>query len=99
MHRALPLRRQSPRNPADAEEMHRLHVDGTRIALTLRGAPGCSAPVEHRAARIAVTSGIRKEIRDESAPPPIDLIGRWPYYRSKLYAEMAALERNDPPAL
>src|SRR5436190_644354 len=30
---------------------------------------------------------------DETYPPPLDIIARWPYYASKAYQEMAALER------
>src|SRR4029453_5632657 len=30
---------------------------------------------------------------DETYPPPLDIISRWPYYASKSYQEMAALER------
>src|SRR6266850_1108300 len=32
-------------------------------------------------------------VPDESYPAPLDLIARWPYYASKAYQEMAALER------
>jgi len=32
-------------------------------------------------------------IPDESYPPPLEIIARWPYYASKVYQEMAALER------
>ena len=32
-------------------------------------------------------------VPDESYPPPLDIVSRWPYYASKLYQEMAALER------
>jgi dihydroflavonol-4-reductase len=36
------------------------------------------------------------DVRNEEAPVPMELIARWPYYRSKLYAEKAALDRNGP---
>src|SRR5256884_8307993 len=32
-------------------------------------------------------------VPDETYPPPLDIISRWPYYASKAYQEMAALER------
>src|SRR5213078_4286416 len=32
-------------------------------------------------------------IPDETFPQPLDIISRWPYYASKAYQEMAALER------
>src|SRR5207344_2361457 len=30
------------------------------------------------------------DIADEDTPAPVDIIGRWPYYASKLYQEEAA---------
>jgi dihydroflavonol-4-reductase len=41
---------------------------------------------------IAVTED-GETVPDESYPPPLDIIARWPYYASKAYQEMAALER------
>jgi dihydroflavonol-4-reductase len=35
-----------------------------------------------------------KHIFDERDDPPLELISRWPYYRSKLYGEAEALEAN-----
>ena len=32
-------------------------------------------------------------VPDESYPAPLDIVSRWPYYASKSYQEMAALER------
>ncbi|NJK32553.1 MAG: NAD-dependent epimerase/dehydratase family protein [Deltaproteobacteria bacterium] len=43
------------------------------------------------------TIGVSKDpekVADESEPAPLELINRWPYYRSKYYGELAALERN-----
>jgi dihydroflavonol-4-reductase len=34
--------------------------------------------------------------RDEAAGAPAGILAGWPYYRSKLYAERAALDRNGP---
>ena len=33
-------------------------------------------------------------VADEDSPTPIELVNRWPYYRSKYYGEQAALTRN-----
>jgi dihydroflavonol-4-reductase len=38
-------------------------------------------------------------IADESSRAPLELIARWPYYRTKLYAERAALDANRPGEL
>ena len=78
------------RNPDDVRELYRVHVDGT-VALC-RGA--ASAGV--RRIVLASTSGtiaVRESddvIPDETAPVPLELIGAWPYYTSKLYQEEAA---------
>src|SRR5262245_20207703 len=76
------------RRPEDAEELYRLHVEGTKITLDACRAAGVPRAV------LASTSGVvavTKEptLTNEDAPTPIDLIARWPYYRSKLYAEKA----------
>ncbi|NUP07406.1 MAG: NAD-dependent epimerase/dehydratase family protein [Polyangiaceae bacterium] len=85
------------RDPADAEVMHKVHVEGTKTVLdAVRRAGVKRAVVASTSGTIAVTTD-PDDIRDETASPPTDLIGKWPYYRSKLYAEMAALDRNDPP--
>jgi dihydroflavonol-4-reductase len=81
------------RRPEDAELLFRANVDGTKRVLNACKAAGVKRAV------IASTSGtiaISKEPKtfDESAPAPLSLIGRWPYYRSKLYAEQFALEQN-----
>jgi dihydroflavonol-4-reductase len=82
------------RKPEDAEALYRVHVDGTKIALDACREAGV------RRAVVASTSGVvavSKEpvVIDETAAAPFDLIARWPYYRSKLYAEKAALDRNE----
>ncbi|HVY46691.1 MAG TPA: NAD-dependent epimerase/dehydratase family protein [Minicystis sp.] len=84
------------RRPEDAEALYRVHVEGTKIALDACREAGV------RRADDASTSGVvavsrEEQVIDERAPAPVDLLARWPYYRSKLYAEKAALDRNDPP--
>jgi dihydroflavonol-4-reductase len=84
------------RKPEDAEELHRVHVEGTRTVLM-----ACKAAKVRRAV-IASTSGTvavsddPDHIATEDDPTPLGLISRWPYYRAKLFAERAALEMNDP---
>lgn len=86
------------RDPADAEELYEVHVTGTKTVLDAARKAGVRRAVVASTSGTSAVSEDPKEVRDERAAPPVDLIGRWPYYRSKLYAEMAALERNDPPA-
>ena len=81
------------RKAEDAELLHRTNVDGTKIVLAATKAAGVPRLV------LASTSGTvavskEPEILDERAPAPSELIGRWPYYRTKLYAETFALEQN-----
>lgn len=81
------------RKPEDAELLYRTNVDGTKSVLA-----ACRAAKVKRLV-LASTSGtvaISREPRtiDERAAAPLDLIGKWPYYRTKLYAETAALEQS-----
>ncbi len=83
------------RDPKDAEALHRLHVEGTKIALDGARAKGVKRVV------FASTSGVVAVSNDETpsnedSPTPTGLIASWPYYRSKLYAEMAAFDRSGP---
>jgi len=84
------------RRPEDAEELYRVHVEGTRTVLT-----ACKEAKVRRAV-IASTSGTvavgddPDHIATEDDETPLALISRWPYYRAKLFAERAALEMNDP---
>lgn len=84
------------RRDADSEEMHRLHVDAVRSALAgLRAAKVKRAVLISTSGTIAVSDDA-SQIADERSPVPHALIGRWPYYRSKLYGERAALQFNEP---
>ena len=80
------------RDPSDAHEMYKLHVDGTRLLCEAASRAGVESIV------LASTSGtiaVTREgeiVPDETWPAPLDLISRWPYYASKFYQERAALE-------
>ena len=81
------------RRLADADAMMKVHVDGTRVALDAVKRAGVKrAVVASTSGTIAVSD--KDETLAEDSPTPYALIGRWPYYRSKLYGEQAALERN-----
>jgi dihydroflavonol-4-reductase len=80
-----------------AEELHRLHVNGTRSALEgLRRAGVRRVVVASTSGTIAVSSD-PAAIANETSRTPLELIASWPYYRTKLYAEREALEANRPP--
>jgi dihydroflavonol-4-reductase len=85
------------RDPADAAELHRLHVIGTRNALRgLREAGVRRVVYASTSGTIAVGTDARA-VYDESHPTPLEILATLPYYRSKHYAELEALEANDPP--
>jgi dihydroflavonol-4-reductase len=79
------------REREDSQRMMRLHVDGTRRVLEAAKEAGVRRVV------VASTSGtiaVSKEPMplDETAPYPIELVGGWPYYLSKIYQEKLALD-------
>jgi dihydroflavonol-4-reductase len=81
------------REQRDSREMYQIHVEGTRLLCDAAKAAGVKTIV------LASTSGtiaVTKDgdvVPDESYPQPLEIISRWPYYASKTYQEMAALER------
>ncbi len=82
------------RRPEDAEDLYRIHVEGTKRTLdACRDAGVRRAVIASTSGTVAVSED-PKDVRDERAPEPTSLLARWPYYRSKLYAEKAALDRN-----
>jgi len=78
------------RDPDDVRELYRVHVEGTTTLCRAAKSAGVKRIV------LASTSGTMavtedgETIPDETAPPPLELIGGWPYYTSKLYQEEAA---------
>lgn len=81
------------RDPDDAELLHRVNVDGAKIALAAARSAGVRRFV-HASTSGTVAVSKEPKVLDEKAPAPLALIGKWPYYRTKLYAETAALEAN-----
>lgn len=76
----------------DAREMMAIHVEGTRLLCeAARAANVKSIVMASTSGTIAVTE-TGEEIPDETWPPPLDIISRWPYYASKYYQEQVALE-------
>ncbi len=80
----------------DAEELYRVHVEGTRIVLDACAAAGVPRVVVASTSGTVAVSECADHIATETDSPPLGLLGRWPYYRAKLFAERAALERNGP---
>jgi dihydroflavonol-4-reductase len=84
------------RSPDDAEALYRVHVDGTKIALDAARAVGIKRVVLASTSGVVAVTKDPDEVRDERAEAPMDLLASWPYYRSKLFAEKAGLDRNGP---
>lgn len=84
------------RKPEDAEELYRVHVEGTKITLDACREAGVGRAVIASTSGVVAVSEEPDAIKNEKAAAPMDLLARWPYYRSKLYAEKAAFDRNAP---
>lgn len=84
------------RKPEDAEEIYRVHVDGTKVVLAAAHAAGVERVVHVSSSGTVAVSDDPEHIATETDETPITLIARWPYYRAKLFAEKAALEANRP---
>ncbi|MBM4377169.1 MAG: NAD-dependent epimerase/dehydratase family protein [Deltaproteobacteria bacterium] len=82
------------RDIEDAPAMFEVHVEGTKVTLDALAEVGVDRVVYASTSGTVAVSSDPDEVRDEHAPAPTELVARWPYYRSKLYAEKAALERN-----
>lgn len=81
------------REREESREMYQIHVDGTRLLCDAARAGGVKTIVlSSTSGTIAVTEQ-GEVVPDETFPPPMDIISRWPYYTSKSYQELAALER------
>jgi dihydroflavonol-4-reductase len=80
------------REREDAHGMYELHVEGTRVLCEAASAAGVKTIVlASSSGTIAVTDDATA-LPNESWPPPLDIISRWPYYASKYYQERVALE-------
>jgi len=79
------------RDPREARKMYELHVDATRLLLGAAGRAGVKRIV---LASSSGTIGVSKERRvaTEEDDYPIEVVGRWPYYLSKIYEEKIAIE-------
>ena len=73
-----------------------LHVEGTRTVLDACAAAGVRRVVVASTSGTVAVSENADHIATENDPAPIGLLGRWPYYRSKLFVERAALDRSGP---
>jgi dihydroflavonol-4-reductase len=84
------------RKPEDAEELHRVHVIGTKNVLEAAQLANVRRVVVASTSGTVAVSDDPEHVGVETDETPIGLLSRWPYYRAKLFAERAALEANGP---
>jgi dihydroflavonol-4-reductase len=79
------------RDPADARKMYELHVDGTRHLLRAAHEASVKRVVLASSSGTIGVSSVRR-VATEADDYPIETVGRWPYYLSKIYEEKIAIE-------
>ncbi len=79
------------RDPADARKMYDLHVEGTRNLLTAAAHAGLRRIVLASSSGTIGVSRARR-VATEEDDYPIEAVGNWPYYLSKIYEEKIAIE-------
>lgn len=84
------------RDRDDAELLHRDNVLGVENSLRALKAAGIKRVVVASTSGTLAVSRDADRIADESSRSPLEIIARWPYYRTKLYGERAALDANEP---
>ena len=76
----------------DGRKMYELHVDCTRELLKDVQALGTRPRIVLMSTSGAVAVSKTERIGTEANEYPIEVVGRWPYYLSKIYEEKLALE-------
>ncbi len=78
------------RKPADGHRMFAVHVDGTRLLCAAAKAAAVKDLLLVSTSGTVAVSDRADEFPDEDSRAPVELIGRWAYYASKLYQEETA---------
>lgn len=79
------------RDPRDAHKMYELHVQGTRVLLAEAERARLERVVLASSSGTIGVSPVRR-VASEEDDYPIETVGRWPYYLSKIYEERIAIE-------
>ncbi len=82
------------RDPDDAALIHKINFKGAVTTIDAAKEAGIKRVVYMSTSGTVAISENSSPIPNEKFPIPYDIIGRWPYYRSKLYAEQEVLARN-----
>ena len=75
------------RDPEDAHAMYDLHVDGSRILLRAAADAGVDRVVVASTSGTVGVSGSDDYIARDDSPYAEQVVKKWPYYLSKIYAE------------
>jgi dihydroflavonol-4-reductase len=79
-------------HPRDGRQLYRLHVEGTRGLLEeVRANGGIGRLVLASTSGTTAVSGTER-VGTEEDSAPLDVIGRWPYYLSKVYEEKLTID-------
>lgn len=84
------------RDGADAVLMTKVNVGGVGNVLEACKRAGIKRAVVASTSGTIGVSTNPDEVADETSPAPLELINKWPYYRSKYYGEQIALEHDGP---
>jgi dihydroflavonol-4-reductase len=84
------------RDERDAEELYRVHVEGTKTMLASCKEAGVRRVVVASSSGTVAIGEDPDHVATEDDETPIGIISRFPYYRAKLFAERAALAASAP---
>ena len=76
----------------DSRKMYALHVDATRELLRDVDALGTKPRIILASTSGTIAVSKTQRVGSEADDYPIEVVGRWPYYLSKIYEEKLALE-------
>lgn len=79
----------------DAKRVFDVHVRGTTHAVQAARAAGAGRFVLVSTSGTVAVGTDPDVVYTEDSPRPIEVVSRWPYYRTKLFAEEAALAASD----
>ncbi len=82
------------RRPGVLPRARALHVDGTRTVIEAAASAGVRRVVYASTSGTVGASKDSAAIADDSAAYAEAVVGRWPYYRTKIDAEVMALQRS-----
>ena len=80
------------RDPEDGQRMMRLHIDGTRRVIEAAARAKVERVVLASTSGTIAVSRTPEPILDERADYPLEIVGDFPYYLSKIYQEKLALQ-------